>query len=192
MKTTKYFLFILVFVSFFSCSDEETLEESVLIENNETFVQVTESIDFITISVESLIDTKNDNIDSNTGSDFCNISFDINSNKAIDAEIDFGFESPTENYDICSYYFLDNDAITHCAGHSTTAVFTESFVATEKNEVPHMTWKLKISKEELNQTKPLNFTVKTVDNGQFRTYPTNINNTNQALFFFNKTLTFNW
>jgi len=192
MKTTYLFFALTMLFTLNSCSNEEIMDQKILIQSDETYIEAIESEDFITIHVESLIDLTDNQETSLVSPDYCNISFDINSNKEIDSEIDFGYESPTKNYDICSYYFLDNESITHCAGHPTTAIFSESFSSSSINSIPHRIWELKISKEELDYTKNLSFTVKTIDRGFFRAYPTNIENTNPILFYFNKTLTFKW
>lgn len=192
MKTTHFFFASIMLLMFNSCSDDEIMDQKIMIESDEMYIKAIESQDFITIYVESLADLTDNEGSSGFIPDFCNISFDINSNKEIDSEVDFGYGSPTTNYDICSYYFLDDDVLTHCAGHPTTAIFTESFSASPLNAVPHRIWELKISKEELDHNKRLSFTVKTYDQGRFRNYPTNIQSTNPVLFYFNKTLTFNW
>ena len=193
MKALSIFSFLFIFLFLLtSCSEDEILDETTLIQNEETLIKATESNDFITIRVESLADMTDNRATGPNPGDYCNISFDINSNKEIDADIDFGYESATENYDICSYYFLGDDVITHCAGHPTTAKFSEYFTASSTLTTPHIIWELKISKEELNQTRTLSFTVKTIDQGEFRIYPTNISNNNPREFYFNKTLTFNW
>lgn len=185
------FAFLLI-IFLTSCQDNEVLDETVLLQNTETFIQGIESENFITIRVESLADTSDDRGGEINTNDYCNISFDINSNNQIDADIDFGYESPTSNYDICSYYFLEADAITHCGGHPTTATFTESFAASSEKSIPHMIWELTIPKEELDYTRKLSFTVKTIDKGVFRTHPPISRNENPILFTFKETLTFNW
>ncbi len=191
----KYFslaFIILTLLFFTSCQDNETLEESILVQNENTYIIATESEDFITIRVEAISDITDNRNGSINATDYCNISFDINNNGRKDADIDFGYESPTENYDICSYYFLEGDAITHCAGHPTAAVFSENFSSSAQNEVPHLIWTLKIPKEELNQNRNLSFTVKTIDNGNFLIHPPLDKGTNPILFSFDKTLKFNW
>ncbi len=192
MKTSNLCLAFLTILFLASCSENETLDESILIHTNETLIKAFESEDYITIRVEALIDSTDNRGGSANASDYCNISIDINSNKAIDSEIDFGYESPTVNYDICSYYFLGNESITHCAGHPTTANFSEIFSSSAESNTPHMIWELKISKEELNFTRNLSFTVKTIDQGVFRTFPPITKNGNPILFNFAETLTFIW
>ena len=93
-----FLLFSLVF--FTSCQDNETLDEAVLIHDTNTYIKGIETENFITIRVESLADKSDDRGGEVNANDYCNISFDINSNKNIDSEIDFGYESPTINYDI--------------------------------------------------------------------------------------------
>ncbi|MEM9548945.1 MAG: hypothetical protein AAGA77_23365 [Bacteroidota bacterium] len=183
---------ILLMLLFTSCQEDETLQESTLVQSENTFIRVTESENHILIRVESLSDfTDNRNGDVNQ-TDYCNISFDINNNGTIDSDIDFGYESPTKHYDICSYYFLENDAITHCGGHATEAIFSESFTTSAASSEPHMIWELSIPKEELNNTRTLAFTVKTIDKGEFNTHPPISKKSNPVLFTFKETLKFEW
>jgi len=192
MKLSYFSLFIFLLLFLASCQDNETLEESVLIQDDNTFISAVETEDFITINVESLSDITDNRGGATNENDYCNISFDINSNNSIDSEIDFGYESPTANYDICSYYFLESESITHCGGHPTTAVFTETFASSAASTTPHMIWSLKISKEELNDTRNLSFIVKTIDKGSFTTYPPFPKGSNPILFTFEETLNFKW
>jgi len=192
MKFSLLPIALLLLFFFTSCQDNEVLDESVLVQNDITFIKGIETEDFITIRVESLGDTSDDRGGEVNANDYCNISFDINSNNNIDSEIDFGYESPTVNYDICSYYFLDGKSITHCGGHPTTATFYETFASSDVESTPHMIWELKIPKEELDFKRKLTFTVKTIDKGLFRTHPPISKNDNPISFTFDETLTFNW
>lgn len=192
MNYTNFSFLILLLIFFASCQENETLENSVLVNDENTFISITESDDFITIKVESLSDITDNRGGPTNKNDYCNISFDINSNNSIDSDIDFGYESPTINYDICSYYFLDGESITHCAGHPTTAVFSESFSSSIESTTPHMIWSLVISKEELNNARNLSFTVKTIDRGSFRTNPPFPEGANPIQFTFDETLNFKW
>ena len=185
-------IFIFALFGLFSCQEDETLDQLQLVDTESTSIFVEETNDHIIIHVEVLSDiTDNRNGEVNTR-DYCNISFDINSNNQIDSEIDFGYESPTNNYEICSYYFLDEGAITHCGGHATSAIFTGSFAASERKAIPHMIWTLTISKDELNQKRKLSFVVKTIDAGIFSTFPITPKNENPLSFDFSETLTFQW
>jgi len=183
---------LLLLIFFTSCQENEILEESILVQNEDTYIIATESEEFITIRVEALSDMTDNRNGAINATDYCNISFDINNNGNIDSDIDFGYESPTKNYDICSYYFQDGDAITHCAGHPTQAVFSENFSSSPQNTSAHMMWTLKIPKEELNQKRNLSFTVKTIDQGDFLIHPPLEKGSNPILFNFDKTLKFNW
>ena len=185
-------LFLVILFTTSSCSDNEMLEETIVVTNENTLIVGIESEDFITIRVEALSDITDNREGETNEKDYCNISFDINSNNEIDSEIDFGYESPTKYYDICSYYFLEEQSITHCGGHPTEAVFEESFASSDASTTPHMIWTLTIPKEELNQKRTLSFTVKTIDKGIFKTFPPTSKNNNALSFDFSETLTFRW
>ncbi len=191
MKISIY-LFVLSCFLLTSCEKDEPLTDSSLVDNETAFIRVFESEDHINIYVESLQDTIDNRTEEYPLSDFCFVVFDINGNAAIDENIDFGFGSPTNDYDICSFYFIDSTTLTACAGFESEAIFTGDFIATEKNMTPHITWTLSIPKKDFSGTRSLDFIVKTYEPGIYRSYPEERTPINAIQFDFEKTMTVEW
>lgn len=192
MRFSALYFLAFFLILFSSCQKDELLNETVLVSSEEAFIMAEESENYITIRVEALQDTTDNRDGAVNASDYCNISIDINNNGLIDSEIDFGYESGTINYDICSFYFLEDDAITHCGGRDSKAHFISSFIPTAVRSTPHMFWELSIPKFELSDQRTLAFVVKMVDGGEFTSFPPQDKGINPVNFNFDQRLIFEW
>jgi len=154
-----------------ACGKKEDCTEETVFNLEEAYIHVSESKDHINIRVESLLDSIDHRTEEFPLLDFCNIAFDVNGNGQIDENIDFGFSSPSNNYDICSFYFLDTLRITGCGVFESEADFDHDFASSDISSTAHPIWNLSIPKKDFGNNRTLNFVVKTYEPGRYLTYP---------------------
>lgn len=186
---TYYFLLSLFF--FLSCNnDDAVLIETVFTENNTRHIKVEETNKNVVIKIESLEDFTDNRENAYPNGDFCQVIFDTNFNNQKDQDIDFGFGSPTTDYDICSFYLLENNAISPCGKYDTEAIFSADFASSELEETPHIIWTITIPKDEFPDNR-MDFTVKVFYKGMYFDYPKQVEDTD-ASFYLNNTYSFEW
>jgi len=173
-----------------ACNSDDVLVETVIISDSDMNIKVEETKNNIVIRIESLEDFTDNRNGEFPNTDFCTIIFDANYNTQKDADIDYGIGSPTADYDICSFYLLDNEATSPCGGYETSAVFDSEFIASGLEETPHNIWTVTIPKDEFAENK-VEFVVKVFQEGIYTDYPEQ-RELNDASFLLGNTYSFEW
>ncbi len=186
-------LLCLLFLFFSNCSKDDELQMvSTIVDTPTINISVSAYEDHLTFRVEVLQDSIDQRAESGFNSDFCTIAFDVNQNGDKDINVDFGFGSPTSNYDICAFYFLEDPAISPCGAYESEATFTGAFEGSDLNASPHIIWELDVPKKEFSNANAVDFIVKIYQPNQYSTAPRNNIFANSGLFSFEQVLTVEW
>lgn len=185
-------LVVLFAFIFCSCGKDEDYTTATMLDLREANIYVSESKDHINIRVESLRDSIDNRTEAYPSTDFCTIGFDLNNNGEADRDIDFGYSSPTSNYDICSFYFRDSITISPCGEFSSQASFDHDFASSDIQSTPHPIWNLSIPKKDFDGMRSIHFVVKIYEPGLYQTYPESRTGNNSARIDFARTFLVEW